>query len=133
MYLLKSILIFVYIQLRNEDKMKIDIYSPGKDGFDVKHCYEGWKVAYIRCGEGYDNITHLARHMLTDELFVLLEGKGTLFVGENAESIKMEKNIIYNIQKGEWHAIKVSKDALVLVIENSDTGKNNSEYMDYVL
>ncbi len=29
--------------------------------------------------------------------------------------------------------IKVSHDALVLVIENNDTGKHNSEYMDYTI
>ena len=69
--------------------------------------------------------------MLTDEIFMLLEGEATLLVGETPEFIKMQKNVMYNVPKSEWHAIKVSKDALVLVVENNDTGKHNSEYMDY--
>ncbi len=62
--------------------MELDIYSPDKDGFEVKHRFEGCRVAYLRHAERFDNITCLERHMLTDGIFMLLEGEATLLVGE---------------------------------------------------
>ena len=39
----------------------------------------------------------------------------------------MEPMVVYNIPKGEWHHITVSRDATVLVVENANTSKENSE------
>jgi hypothetical protein len=41
----------------------------------------------------------------------------------------MEQGVIYNVTKGEWHGIVVSSDALVMVVENSDTTEENSDYI----
>ena len=109
--------------------MSIDIYSPDKDGYEVKHTFDAWRVAYLRYAERFDRITYLERHLETDEIFVLLQGKAVLLHGENIEKTQMELNKIYNIPKGEWHNIKVSEDALILIFENADTSKSNSEYM----
>ncbi|MDD6735968.1 MAG: hypothetical protein PUE13_06645 [Clostridiales bacterium] len=109
--------------------MEIDIYSPEKDGYEVKHCFDGWRVAYLRYAEKFDDITYLERHLETDEVFVLLQGSASLLLGENAECTEMETGKIYNVRKGIWHNIKVSKDALVLIVENKDTCKDNSEYV----
>ena len=109
--------------------MSIDIYSPDKDGYEVKHIFGAWRVAYLRYAERFDTITYLERHLETDEIFVLLQGKAVLLHGVNIEKTQMEFNKIYNIPKGEWHNIKVSEDALSLIFENADTSKVNSEYM----
>ena len=109
--------------------MSIDIYSPDKDGYEVKHTFGAWRVAYLRYAERFDRITYLERHLETDEIFVLLQGKAVLLHGVNIEKTQMELNKIYNIPKGVWHNIKVSKDALILIVENEDTSKSNSEYM----
>lgn len=45
----------------------------------------------------------------------------------------MEKNTIYNVRKAVWHAICVSRDEQVPIVENADTAAENSEYMDIVL
>ena len=42
----------------------------------------------------------------------------------------MEKNKVYNVKHAVWHAITTSEDAHVLVVENDNTSKDNSEYMD---
>ena len=42
----------------------------------------------------------------------------------------IRKGLIYNVRQAVWHAIHVSEDALVLIVENSNTGKVNSEYME---
>ena len=109
--------------------MSINIYSPDKEGYEVKHTFGAWRVAYLRYAERFDRITYLERHLETDEIFVLLQGKAVLLHGENIEKTQVELNKIYNIQKGVWHTIKVSKDALILIVENEDTKKSNSEYM----
>ena len=40
----------------------------------------------------------------------------------------MEIGKVYNIRKAVWHNILVSEDAKVLVVENTDTVAENSEY-----
>lgn len=42
----------------------------------------------------------------------------------------MEPLKYYNIRAGQWHHIVVSKDARVLVAENSDTSRNNTDYLE---
>ena len=37
---------------------------------------------------------------------------------------------IYNVRAGAWHNIFVSRDARVLVAENADTSKDNTDYLD---
>ena len=63
--------------------------------------------------------------MKTDEAFVLLSGEATLYT-EN-EIMPMQTNTVYNIPKGEWHHITVSRDATVMVVENSNTCMDNTE------
>ena len=84
-----------------------------------------WKVAYLGYCERFGSLTGMERHLETDEVFVLLRGQATLYVEESCE--EMERGIVYNVKKGEWHHIVVSPDAAVLVIENSDTTPDNTE------
>lgn len=84
-----------------------------------------WLVALLRYSERFSKATVLERHLETDEVFVLLSGEATLYTED--ESRVMRKNTVYNIPKGVWHHIVVSPDATVLVAENSNTTKENSE------
>ena len=100
------------------------------DGYKPMIFHEGWKVAYLKYADRFDpdKVAKMERHLLTDEVFVLLEGKSFLIVGEDDRVCPMEKNRIYNVKKGVWHTICVSKDALVLIVENAETGSSNTEY-----
>ena len=91
-----------------------------------------WTLASLNYAPRFDekNIVDLERHNLTDETFVLLAGKATLLVGEGAERVKMEPLKLYNVRAGVWHNIFVSKDARVLVAENANTSKDNTDYLD---
>ena len=84
-----------------------------------------WKVAYLGYCERFGSLTGMERHLETDEVFVLLRGEATLYVEEAV--FPMEQGVVYNVKKGEWHHIVVSRDASVLVIENSDTTPDNTE------
>ena len=103
------------------------------EGYEVLVNYQGWKVAVITYAErfGKENLYRLERHTETDEVFVLLKGQATLYVGIEGTAAEMEPHAIYNIKCGTWHAISVSTDALVLICENQDTGSENTEYIKW--
>ena len=42
----------------------------------------------------------------------------------------MERGKVYNITAGTWHHIQVEPGTQVLVIENSDTSKANTEHRE---
>jgi hypothetical protein len=35
---------------------------------------------------------------------------------------------LYNVRQNAWHSALLSRDALILIVENRDTGENNTEY-----
>ncbi len=93
--------------------------------------YGAWRVAYLNYSQRFDpdKINILERHMETDEVFLLLEGKATLLIGEDAEEVPMEKFKCYNVLRGVWHTIATSPDAHVFIVENADTSDDNSEFL----
>ena len=90
-----------------------------------------WTLASLNWAPRFDekNLVELERHVRTDETFVLLKGKATLLMGEQAERVEMQPLKYYNVRAGIWHHILVSRDARVLVAENADTSKDNTEYL----
>lgn len=106
----------------------IEILDFTGEGYSRVMTYGAWRVAMINYSERFEekNLCMLERHLLTDEVFVLLEGEAIL--ASDSCRYQMEKHKIYNVRKGAWHAIAVSKDAKVLIVENQETGKENSEY-----
>ncbi len=103
----------------------IEKYEYTGEDFRVLHSFEGWKIGFLRYSDRFSEYAQSERHLNTDEAFVLLEGEAVLYSGD--EVCGMEKNVVYNIPKGVWHHITVSRDATVMVVENSDTSKDNTE------
>ncbi|MBO2515905.1 MAG: hypothetical protein CW338_01325 [Clostridiales bacterium] len=103
----------------------------GFQGEDFKRLaeYGEWSVAFLRHAERFSSLTYFERHLLTDEVFVLLNGSAVLFIrtDEGIQKICMEKEKVYNVRCGVWHQINVSEDATVLVVENRNTAKENTE------
>ena len=91
-----------------------------------------WTIAALNYAERFDerNLVRLERHLLTDEAFVLLDGEATLIVGIDIACVPMMGGKVYNVKAGEWHHILVKPGSHVLIIENSDTDKENTEYME---
>lgn len=102
-------------------------YSPVID-------FESWRVAVLRWDESTqaEAIDRLERHDETDEVFVLLNGRCMLIIGdENGRELalygmNMQPLKMYNVKQGCWHACILSQDADVLIIENKDTTLANS-------
>lgn len=109
----------------------VEILYSMEDGYRPQVHFEAWRVAFLKYADRFDrrNLTRLERHHLTDEVFVLLEGDATLLIGDQCEECPMERGRIYNVKKDVWHHIIVSRDARVLIIENDNTGPQNTEYL----
>ena len=100
-------------------------------GFDAMHTFENWKVAFITAAPQYEALQVFKRHLLTDEAFVLTQGQATIYTisddNKTLEETVMLPQCVYVVKKATWHHVQVSKDALLVVIENSNTTKENTE------
>ena len=110
----------------------LEVIKYNGEGYKPMVDFESWRVAFLRYAERFDKnyIHQLERHLKTDEIFILLEGEACLIIGEDKQEIPLEKNTIYNVKQAVWHGVTVSKDALILIVENADTGLDNTEYMN---
>jgi ureidoglycolate hydrolase len=119
------------------DKL-FEMYSYDHKGFLPLVCFNSWRVAVLNYLDDLHpaRIDRMERHLETDEVFVLMRGQGILFLAGGETEIDemivqvMEPGIIYNLKSQCWHAIVLSRDASVLIVENADTSEQNSQYMD---
>lgn len=99
--------------------------------------YGEWRVAILRyiAELEAEEITHLERHNETDEVFVLLAGRCVLLIGEGEDTIERVQAVdmlphkLYNIKRAAYHNHALSKDAVVLIVENRNTGADNSDQL----
>ncbi len=113
---------------------KIEIYEASKEGYETKLKYGAWRIGLITPAERFTNITYLERHNLTDEAFILLRGSATLLHLDGEEVLRayeMEQGKVYNVPQGGWHNVKIEPDSIVMVVENSETSPENSDYRDF--
>ena len=103
----------------------IKISAPPTSGFKVMAESGEWKVGMLRYSERFSRLGEMERHMLTDELFVLLSGAATLYT--NNEIIEMKVGYAYNVPSEIWHHVVVDKDACVMVVENRNTSAENTQ------
>lgn len=116
----------------------IEIKSYTEEGYQPVIDFNSWRVAVLNyCDELLvENIDKMQKHNQTDEVFVLLKGECTLFLAEGEEKVeniqaqKMEPFKLYNVKKSVWHTHTLSKEAMVLIVENQDTDLSNSPEID---
>ena len=99
--------------------------------------FGAWRVAVLNFSDELrpEHINAMQRHNDTDEVFVLLQGRCLLFVGEgDGDAISaiyaqpMAPLTVYNVKKAVWHTHTLSPDSMVLVVENRDTTYDNSPF-----
>lgn len=107
----------------------LEVTVPQQGGFARIVDGPKWSLASIGHAEKYDerHFTTLARHLKTDEAFILLEGAATLVLGRGLKRVEMKPFAYYNVKVGTWHHILVEPGARVAVVESSDTSKDNTE------
>lgn len=106
-----------------EGEGMVRVYENGKWMVGIKN----WKPMNDLCG-----IDRLERHNETDESFVLIDGKCTLFFanetlnGLDINYVPMEPFKVYTIPATLWHNTVTQKDTKLILIEDSDTNASNS-------
>ena len=116
----------------------IEINEYKGEGYQPVVAFESWRVAILNFSEIFikENIPYLEKHMLTDEVFVLLRGSATLYIADGEEvpesisSIEMALYKTYNIKKGVWHNIEIVPESQVLIVENDNTARDNSRFFE---
>jgi ureidoglycolate hydrolase len=114
----------------------LEIQDYTEDGYSPLVDFENWRVAMLNYSPELlpEKLTQMQRHNETDEVFVLLQGRCILFIGEGNETVcrmhaaDMEPGKVYNVRQGVWHTHTLSRTAKVLVVENRDTTFDNSPF-----
>jgi len=117
------------------DETILEIRDYQGEGYQPLVDYGVWRVAILRFLDELqpERIDSMERHTETDEVFVLLLGQAVLIMGGCEAQVDhiypqvMERGKIYNVKRNAWHTILLSRDASVLLVENRNTGKHNSE------
>ena len=93
------------------DRQLLDITEYTGEGYVPLIVYGAWRVAILNTIDELlpENIGKVQRHDNTDEVFVLLQGRCILFVGEGTDRVEeihavdMQPLKLYNIKRGTWH------------------------------
>ncbi|MGD0707659.1 MAG: hypothetical protein ABSA51_04305 [Anaerolineaceae bacterium] len=120
------------------DETLLEVSEYTGEGFQPLVYFGAWRVAVLNYLDGLrpENQKSVERHTETDEVFILMKGTGTLFLGKGDKGPEalypqaMDVGKIYNVKKDIWHTVVISPDASVLLVENGDTAEANSEYAD---
>ncbi|MFW5801645.1 MAG: hypothetical protein ACOCVC_06405 [Spirochaeta sp.] len=115
-----------------ESLLRIAEYTD--DGYRPLVDFNGWRVAVLNYHDELlpHNLQDLQRHDETDEVFVLVSGRCLLYTGEGETEIgriygtDLQPGIVYTVTRGTWHSHTLSRDARVIIVENTDTGEHNS-------
>lgn len=116
----------------------LEIHQFAEEGYQPLIDYGEWRVAFLRYIDELlpENISKMQRHDETDEVFVLLDGRCILYIGEGDEQITqihaldMESLKLYNMKQSCWHTHTLSEGSTVLIVENRDTADHNSPEID---
>ncbi len=114
--------------------MDIEITEYTQAGYKPVVDYGSWRVAVLNDIDELEvpNLKTMQKHLLTDEVFVLLKGSVTLFTaGKGWEIGTITKQMLepykcYNVKAGVWHTHTLAPGSSVLIIENRDTDDSNS-------
>jgi hypothetical protein len=112
----------------------IEVTSYNGEGYKPIIDYQSWRVAVLRYCEELEiqNLRTMQKHNESDEVFLLLDGSCTLFVGGKGDSIEEMDGIamnpleLYNVKRGVWHTHTLDRKGTVLIVENQDTSAKNS-------
>lgn len=105
-------------------------------GYEKRFSCGGWLVAANGYRGGVNDaagVLTLGRHHETDEAFVLLRGggylvtAGTLETPSDLAAAELEQGRIYVVERNEWHALVLREGAQTFIVENADTGEENSD------
>ncbi len=118
------------------DESLLEINQYQGEGYQPLITFGSWRVAILRWEQSLlpEKIEFMERHTQTDEVFVLLEGQAILILGGRQGTVErvypqvMESGKLYNVKQNVWHTVILSQDVSILIVEESDTGQENTEF-----
>lgn len=114
----------------------LEIKSCTESGYHPQVYFEGWRVAFLNDTPKFhlEQVREMQRHNTSDEVFILLEGNFTLYVGDGGDdtpgqiqAVTLEAGKMYNVRKGVWHTHVTGPGSKVAIIENADVSPENSD------
>jgi mannose-6-phosphate isomerase-like protein (cupin superfamily) len=105
------------------------------EGYQPLVDFGSWRVAVLRYIDELlpEKINNIECHLETDEVFILIEGRCILFLADveigqitKFHAIDMVPGKLYTVKMGVYHTHTLSQDAHVIIVENRDTGSDNS-------
>lgn len=114
----------------------IDKYFHFGNGYEPFLITPNWQVAQLNSSPELtiDRLDKIERHINTDEVFILTRGRAVLIAAENVpeaiwfEILDMKTGMTYNITKGRWHNIVMTQESEIIIVEDTETHKNDVEY-----
>lgn len=112
----------------------LEIKEYTSEGYKPVVDYESWRVAILNYCEELlpQNIDKMQKHEKTDEVFLLLKGNCILFLADGDKEIEkiyaknMEPLKVYNVKRSVWHTHTLTKNTVILIVENKNTSSANS-------
>lgn len=97
--------------------------------------FENWRVAIANFAAHLqpDTLQTFEKHTKTDEIFVLLNGEITILTAGYDQlpgdicACRLLPGKIYNVKMGVWHAIVLTPQTKILIVENDNTDERNTE------
>lgn len=109
-------------------------------GFVPLKDYKTWRIAQMSYDpklNSLEGFSAMGRHYSTDEVFMLLEGHAVMVTSGNKNTIEsfeyhlLHPGFLYTVKEKQWHIAVLYPNTRLLIIENQDTGMENSE--QYIL
>lgn len=106
-----------------------------KEGFSVVHNSAQWRVAVHRYNIAANSISALkewGRHLDSEEAFILLTGSAVLAIkdAQQVEIENMQPETLYVVAQNQRHALVLSPDSIVFIMENRDMSRFVTEPLD---
>jgi len=116
----------------------IETYLHAGPGYNPFLIRDGWQVAQLNYMPELQatDIRRVERHLVTDEAFILFQGASILIAATQAaeglqfETELMKPGVTYNIPVGTWHNIAMAPQDVVIIVEKSNTHRNDDHYRD---
>jgi mannose-6-phosphate isomerase-like protein (cupin superfamily) len=113
---------------------RVDAFDWDGEGYQPFVSHRDWLVALMNWELRFDlkNVGRVERHNQTDEVFVLTNGHGVLFIDDDETilAFDMEPGMIYNVTAGTWHSVIGTRESSWLIVESNDTSKENTDFRD---
>ncbi|MBE7090307.1 MAG: hypothetical protein E7363_00085 [Clostridiales bacterium] len=110
----------------------LQVSEPTGSGFHPFVKTDRFLCAFATSAPTYptERVSTVKRHVETDEVFVLLRGEANVLTvddGGTQEECALKLGTAYTVTKNTWHALGLSVDALVVIVEGADTGTANTQ------